>query len=550
MPVFCWVIALLATAKATEAQPLGTFRWQLQPFCNVVSVTVTQSGGVFRLDGTDDQCGSGDLASVVGTAFQNPDGTIGFGLTIVATPGGAPVHVDAEINVATLNGTWRDSAGHTGGFVFTPGTGTGGAPRPTTGTIGALAIDPTQVQRRIGGTCPSEQFMQAINENGTVTCAAGAGSGDITGVTAGAGLTGGGTSGDVALGLALTGTGAFSFGNVNGFASAGTFRTGALGLSGAGTRLVWYPAKAAFRAGRVDGPQWDTANIGEHSAAFGRNTLATAFGSTAMGNFSVASGDVSTALGAGTSATGDQSTALGLASVASGTASTALGMLTVADGPGSTAMGNQTLATGDFSVVGGAFSTAAGSTAVALGVDVHASGDGSVVLGSHANALIDAPGTFIFADRSTNNAIVGFAPNEFFARAAGGVAFYTNAALTAGVSVAPGGGAWQSVSDRNRKHLFRHLSGEQVLRKLARMPIQEWSYKSQDASIRHVGPTAQDFHEAFGLGEDPLRINTVDADGIALAAIRALEARTSALIRENERLRARLERLERQSRRR
>jgi hypothetical protein len=220
-------------------------------------------------------------------------------------------------------------------------------------------------------------------------------------------------------------------------------------------------------------------------------------------------------------------------------------MLTLADGSGSTAMGSQTLASGDFSLAGGAVSTAAGLTAVALGVDVHASGDGSVVLGSHANALIDAPGTFIFADRSTNNAIVGFGPNELFARAAGGVAFYTNAALTAGVSLAPGGGAWQSVSDRNPD-----LSGEHVLRKLARMPIQEWSYKSQDASIRHVGPTAQDFHEAFGLGEDPLRINTVDADGIALAAIRALEARTTALIRENERLRARLDRLERQSSRR
>jgi hypothetical protein len=111
--------------------------------------------------------------------------------------------------------------------------------------------------------------MQAINENGSVACAAAAGSGDITGVTAGAGLTGGGTSGDAALGLALTGTGAFSFGNVNGFASAGTLGTGALGLAGAGTRLVRYPGKAAFRGGRVEGAEWDNANIGDHSVAFG-----------------------------------------------------------------------------------------------------------------------------------------------------------------------------------------------------------------------------------------------------------------------------------------
>jgi hypothetical protein len=58
------------------------------------------------------------------------------------------------------------------------------------------------------------------------------------------------------------------------------------------------------------------------------------------------------------------------------------------------------------------------------------------------------------------------------------------------------------------------------------MPIREWNYKAQDAAIRHVGPTAQDFHAAFGLGEDPKRISTIDADGVALRAIQALEART------------------------
>jgi hypothetical protein len=58
------------------------------------------------------------------------------------------------------------------------------------------------------------------------------------------------------------------------------------------------------------------------------------------------------------------------------------------------------------------------------------------------------------------------------------------------------------------------------------MPVREWSYKAQGEGIRHVGPTAQDFRAAFGLGDDPLGINTIDADGIALRAIQALEART------------------------
>jgi hypothetical protein len=81
---------LWCTAPAS-AQPLGTFRWQLQPYCNVISLAIVQQGGQYQLDGTDDQCGAAVKASVVGLAFQNPNGSIGFGLTIVTTPGGTAV---------------------------------------------------------------------------------------------------------------------------------------------------------------------------------------------------------------------------------------------------------------------------------------------------------------------------------------------------------------------------------------------------------------------------------------------------------------------------
>jgi hypothetical protein len=58
-----------------------------------------------------------------------------------------------------------------------------------------------------------------------------------------------------------------------------------------------------------------------------------------------------------------------------------------------------------------------------------------------------------------------------------------------------------------------------------------------------MGPTAQDFNAAFGLGDFPLRINTIDADGVALAGVNALEARTRALQDEVETLRRRLDAL-------
>lgn len=44
-------------AVPATAQPLGTFRWQLQPYCNVLTLNVVQ-GGVYTLDGTDDRCGA------------------------------------------------------------------------------------------------------------------------------------------------------------------------------------------------------------------------------------------------------------------------------------------------------------------------------------------------------------------------------------------------------------------------------------------------------------------------------------------------------------
>jgi hypothetical protein len=49
-----------------------------------------------------------------------------------------------------------------------------------------------------------------------------------------------------------------------------------------------------------------------------------------------------------------------------------------------------------------------------------------------------------------------------------------------------------------------------------------WSYKAQDPTIRHIGPTAQEFKAAFQVGEDDRHISTVDADGVALAAIQGL----------------------------
>ncbi|MGD9906332.1 MAG: tail fiber domain-containing protein [Vicinamibacterales bacterium] len=488
-----WLFASLATE--TTAQPIGTFRWQVRPFCNVVTVAVTQNGAIYRLEGTDDQCGGGaDAASVTGTAFPNPDGTIGFGFTVVTTPGGRPLHVDAEITTATFSGTWRDSAGATGTFVLTPGAGNGGSPRPLPSSVPATI---------------------ALRPDG-------------------------------------------------GFLAGGAQGVGAIPASGPGNRMMWYPSKAAFRAGEAVAEGWDDSNIGYGSVALGNGPNAIGFSSTAMGQDSNAIGTASTALGNATRATGPFSTAMGDDTIAAGNSSTAMGNSTsaegtnslatgsrtravgrtstamgsssIAEGPNSLAAGSSTLASGSAStalgsstessgsgaLAGGSSSVASGGNALAFGFAARAIGSGSVALGSRSVA---DTGSFVFADGSSNNP-VGSGVHQFFVRASGGAAFFSNAASTTGVLLAANGTQWASLSDVRAKHRFRELDGDDVLSRIAALPVTEWSYRAQDDAIRHIGPTAQDFHAAFGLGEDPLRIGTLDADGVALAAVKALEART------------------------
>lgn len=67
--------------------------------------------------------------------------------------------------------------------------------------------------------------------------------------------------------------------------------------AGAGSRLMFYPGKAVFRAGYVTGNQWDNANSGFYSTALGWNSIASGTYSTAMGAGATASGSTSTAMG-------------------------------------------------------------------------------------------------------------------------------------------------------------------------------------------------------------------------------------------------------------
>jgi hypothetical protein len=101
--------------------------------------------------------------------------------------------------------------------------------------------------------------------------------------------------------------------------------TGSTPTSGAGTRMMWVPSKGAFRAGSVLATEWDAANIGTNSIAFGAKTRASGTSSSAFGDSTTASGAQSTAFGSANIASGDQSFVTGFNAIASGKLSCAFG---------------------------------------------------------------------------------------------------------------------------------------------------------------------------------------------------------------------------------
>lgn len=96
-----------------------------------------------------------------------------------------------------------------------------------------------------------------------------------------------------------------------------------------------------------------------------------------------------------------------------------------------------------------------------------------------------------------------------------------------------------NTSSRARKTDFAAVDPESILSKVAALPITSWRYKDTDEAERHIGPTAEDFQQAFGLS-DGTRISTVDADGVALAAIKGLNQQILEMKTEIKRLREEL----------
>jgi hypothetical protein len=227
----------------------------------------------------------------------------------------------------------------------------------------------------------------------------------------------------------------------------------------------------------------------------------------------------------------------------------------IASGGGALVGGVDNISSGRYATVSGGFVNRAYGdyAAVPGGQGNEATGDHSFAAGhlaqaNHTHSFVWAGGATTYFPSETGNRFHVYAQQgfqvEFGGQAASGrgnewVVIGSANTPTKPINTSSGAylsivGMWQNASDRNKKENFTPVNARAVLEKLVALPVSTWNYKREDASIKHLGPMAQDFKATFGLGEDDKSIGTVDADGVSMAAIQGLNQKLEEQLAEKE----------------
>jgi len=277
---------------------------------------------------------------------------------------------------------------------------------------------------------------------------------------------------------------------------------------------------------------------------------------------SVTAGASGAAIGGGGADGGENHVTADFGTVGGGRGNTAYYRAVVGGGAENDASGQYAVIAGDLG------NTASGQHAAILsGTGNTVSGSYAVVPGGYSNtaagnftfaggyfAAANHQGSFVWADSTfLPNGFYSTAANQFAVHAAGGIRMVTGSTPQGGDSVAcfmyVGQGSWSCTSDRNAKANIEPIDSTAILNEVVQMPIASWVYKG--TTTPHIGPMAQDFYAAFGVGENDTTISSVDADGVALAAIQGLNqlvedqrAEIDALQAENSALKSRLDDIE------
>lgn len=292
-----------------------------------------------------------------------------------------------------------------------------------------------------------------------------------------------------------------------------------LPVTGEGARLLWHPCKAAFRFGYLEynPTAWDDGNIGAFSFAGGQDVIA--------------KGPVSFAFGSNITATGPTSFAVGSGNTASGGAAIALGSGNTCSVNNCVAIGTQATSSQVYAIALGYWATASGRNSLAIGSWVSTNEKiGSIVMGD--------------AWAPSDTRVESQADNEFRARFSGGIRLRVSprangntpgADNNVGCDLTNKVPTWTCASSRTVKENFVPVDGEDILRRLRDVPVTTWTMIGDEDGVLHLGPVAEDFYQAFGLGLGETAIGLGDIDGVNFAAAQALERRTTELREEMER---------------
>jgi hypothetical protein len=274
-----------------------------------------------------------------------------------------------------------------------------------------------------------------------------------------------------------------------------------------------YDNQASGQYATVGGGWNNEASADRATVGGGRDNLASGANATVGGGWNNKASSYAAAVGggAGNRASGEAAT------VGGGWDNQASGYVATVGG------GWINKASGDYATVGGGYNNEASGqyATVGGGRDNLASGDYSFAAGRRAKAT--SQGCFVWGD-STDANVACSDEDQFIVRASGGVTMYTKSNLSSGSFLAKGGSSWNAVSNRALKENFRPVDSSQLLARLGKIDITTWNYRAQSPAIRHIGPMADDFNglvEGLG-GEGADYINSLDADGVALAAIQGL----------------------------
>ena len=407
----------------------------------------------------------------------------------------------------------------------------------------------TTVQTRIIDSCPVGSSIRVINEDGTVTCEVDDNTTTFWSLTGDSGVVSGthflGTTDNQALEMRVNNARALLIKPTDGSPNI---------IGGYGGNTAAGFGSTIGGGGQLNAPNRVTNDYGTVGGGYGNQ--ADEYAVVAGGHGNTASGSTAGVLaGSNNTASGSGSVVLaGSANTASATGSAVLGGSShVASGGNAViAGGHNNAASGlESSIGGGGGNIASGWFAtIPGGYQNEATGQSSFAAGQFAKARHN--GSFVWNDAANlNESLSSTADNQFLVRASGGIWFGTTgnvASIPSGrfINTSTGGylstgGVWTNASDKNAKTNFSMVNPTDVLERVAQLPISTWNYKTQDATIRHMGPMAQDFYAAFGLGEDDKHLGTIDADGVALAAIQGLYQQNQALQSENAELKAQVD---------